>query len=409
MADEDDIIPGFVKPEIVDRIVKGEVTAKDVAVLRDSFATKPKERASFVEALSNNLSDDAIHKLNSMVMREANNLLPPDDPNFQCRTADTKIFQELLQVEAERSGMKGAFNDKGEYVAPKISPAIEDHYATLADKGGFYEKRAALSGDAVEVRTAKSVGFMLDAPLARKTEYYNKLSPDTQYVLEDQIRNKEPLSSKPKHTEIVKSDSLTPAELETKTNDITKVFLQPLANTIIAQSLKNLEGKEFSIDAEHKEKITKILSETLQQMPAEDLAKHKAELIGSISQELEKKQTTLSKVTHAFNKSSSYHISTENVKKLAEKVTTQYKAPEKEQPIKDIITQKPIQIPSPKKENDQSKSKNSIKDRITAKVASMRNTLNNIAPAAKQVNAVRNAALGKTTNRKQGKDEGRGR
>ncbi|WP_341789789.1 DUF5410 family protein [Rickettsia endosymbiont of Polydrusus tereticollis] len=404
MADEDDIIPGFVKPEIVDRIVKGEVTPSDVAVLRDSFATKPKERASFVEALNNNLSDDALHKLNSMVMREAHNLLPPDDPNFQCRTADTKIFQELLQVEAERSGMKGTFNDKGEYIAPKISPAIEDHYATLADKGGFYEKRATLSEDTIEARTAKSAGFMLDAPLARKTEHYNKLPPEQQYVLEDQIRNKEPLSSKPKHVEIgVKSDSLTPAELETKVNNITKVFVQPLANTIIEQSLKNLEGKEFSIDAEHKEKITKALSKSLQGMPVEDLAKHKAELIGSISQELEKKQTTLSKVTHAFNKSSSYHISTENIEKIAEKVTKQYKAPEKEQPIKDIIAQKPIQMPSYEKEKDQSKSKNSIKEKIDEKVGHMRNTLNSIAPAIKKVNAIRKLML------KQGKDEGRGR
>ncbi|ARD86794.1 hypothetical protein A3306_06610 [Rickettsia bellii] len=46
--------------------------------------------------------------------------------------------------------MKAEFDKEGNFIPPKLSSAIEDHYATLADKGGFYDKRSGLSSDPKE-------------------------------------------------------------------------------------------------------------------------------------------------------------------------------------------------------------------------------------------------------------------
>lgn len=101
MADSpNEMTKGYVKEDVLERIVKGEVTKEDVATLSSSFESNPKERVEFVKELGNNVTPYALHKLNSMVMQQADTLLQKEDPNFQCRTAETKIFQELLQLEA---------------------------------------------------------------------------------------------------------------------------------------------------------------------------------------------------------------------------------------------------------------------------------------------------------------------
>ena len=68
-------------------------------------------------------------------MEDANKLMPDNDPNFVCCTHNSKVFQEILLLEAKRSGMRAKFNDKGELQfldVKDITQAILDYY--------FYKK-----------------------------------------------------------------------------------------------------------------------------------------------------------------------------------------------------------------------------------------------------------------------------
>ena len=102
---------------------------------------KQKQREAFISLLDKKLNKEQLHKLNQAIMENANELMPDNDPNFVCRTPNNKVFQEILLLEAKRSGMKAKFNDKGELQSldvKDITQEILDHYRVLQEK--FYPK-----------------------------------------------------------------------------------------------------------------------------------------------------------------------------------------------------------------------------------------------------------------------------
>lgn len=404
-----EITKGYVNEDVLERIVKGEPTKEDVATLSSSFESNPKERTEFVKNLGDNLTPNALHKLNSMVMQQADRLSQETDPNFQCRIAETKIFQELLQLEAEKTGMKAEFDKDGNFLPPKLSPAIEDHYATLADKGGFYDKCSGLSSDPKETRIAKSVGFMLDAPLARNTEHYKNLPPQEQYGLEDKLRDirvnklNDKTPAPPQHKTDkemgINETKLTDKEVREKVSKIGKPFSKSITNNIVDATLKNLENEKFKLDEEHKTKITEALSESLQNIPASKLAENKEEIINNLAKDLKEKQTMVSKAAHALPGKSSYHISTENVKKIANNISEKYQ--ENKPPESAIIKSTPP-VTSKNEEQSNSKKKSFIKE----KVSHMKDTFGKAVIATKNINQLR-TTLSKSV--KVNKDQDRGR
>ncbi|MGX6959708.1 MAG: DUF5410 family protein [Rickettsia endosymbiont of Pentastiridius leporinus] len=402
-----EITKGYIKEDVIERIVKGEPPKEDVAALSSSFESNPKERTEFVKELGNNLDPNALHKLNSMVMQQADSLIQNEDPNFQCRIAETKIFQELLQLEAEKTGMKAEFDKEGKFIPPKLSPAIEDHYATLAQKDGFYDKRANLSNDPKEARIAKSVGFMLDAPLARNSDHYKNLPPQTQYSLENELKDIRENSNsviKPEHKTDkemgIEQKSLSPQEVQEKVSKIGEAF-RPSTNSIINDTIKNLENEKFKLDDEHKNKITSVLSEAFKNVPASKLLENKEEIINNITKDLKEKQTAFSKAAHALPGSSSYHISTENAKKVADDITQKYQ--KEKQPENTIVKPSAPNIGQDKEQsNDKGKKKNFLQE----KVSHMRDTFGKVVIATKNVREFR-ATVSKSV--KTNKDQGIGR
>lgn len=402
----DEITKGYVKEEILERIVKGEPTLQDLKDLGHSFATNPKERVEFVKELGNNLTPDTLHKLNSTIMKHADDITDKKDPDLVYRLNTDPIYKDLLILEAEKSGMKAEFDEKGNFIPPKLSSAIEDHYATLADKGGFYDKHAALSEDAQEIRIAKSVGFLLDAPLARNTEHYNNLSSKDQFSLEAQLRDlrtkklDNKTSTPPQHKTYeemgITETKLEDKEVQEKISKIKKAFSRPLINDIIDTTLQKLGSEKFTVDVEHKNKITAALSESLQNIPHEKLLENKEEIINNITKDLKEKQTALSKAAHALPGSSSCHISTENAKQVANDIAAKY--PQNKQPENAIIKSSAPQD----KEQTTDKKKNFLQE----KVSHMRKAFSNVVVAAKNVKQF-HSTLNKSI--KNNKDQGQGR
>ncbi|CAK6515128.1 MAG: Type I site-specific deoxyribonuclease [Rickettsia helvetica] len=129
-----------------------------------STASKQKQREAFISFLDKKLNKEQLHKLNQAIMENANEFMPDNDPNFVCRTPNNKVFQEILLLEAKRSGMKAKFNAKGELQSldiKDITQEILDHYRILQEK--FYPKRDPK--DLVDSRIAQSVNFLLYTPL----------------------------------------------------------------------------------------------------------------------------------------------------------------------------------------------------------------------------------------------------
>ncbi|HJD66947.1 MAG TPA: DUF5410 domain-containing protein [Rickettsia endosymbiont of Bembidion lapponicum] len=271
-----EITKGYVNEDVLERIVKGEPTLQDLKGLSDSFAsnTYKEERIQFVKDLKENLTPDALHKLNSAIMKNADEItVDGKDPNLVYRTSGDTIYKELLQAEAEKTGMKVDFGENNKIILSKLSPAIEDHYATLSEKGGFYDKRANLSkGDSIESRIAKSVGFLIDSPLAKESEQHKKLytsglSGQEIGGIEDAYKdarnelNNEALPQHKTYEEMgIEEVKLTDKEVREKVSKIGKPFSKSIANNIIDATLKNLESENFKLDEEHKTKITAALS-----------------------------------------------------------------------------------------------------------------------------------------------------
>ena len=129
--------------------------------MQQAFSTesKQKQREAFISLLDKKLNKEQLHKLNQAIMENANELMPD------------KVFQEILLLEAKRSGMKAKFNDKGELQSldvKDITQEILDHYRILQEK--FYPKRD--SKDLIDSRIAQNINFLLYAPLFRESDIY---------------------------------------------------------------------------------------------------------------------------------------------------------------------------------------------------------------------------------------------
>ncbi len=101
-----------------------------------STASKQKQREAFISLLDKKLNKEQLHKLNQAIMENANELMPDNDPNFVCRTPNNKVFQEILLLEAKRSGMKAKFNDKGELQSLDVKDITQEILYTIV----FYKK-----------------------------------------------------------------------------------------------------------------------------------------------------------------------------------------------------------------------------------------------------------------------------
>ncbi|AFC71356.1 DUF5410 domain-containing protein [Rickettsia australis] len=285
-----------------------------------STASKQKQREAFISVLDKKLNKEQLHKLNQAIMENANELMPDNDPNFVCRTPNNKVFQEILLLEAKRSGMKAKFNDKGELQSldvKDITQEILDHYRILQEK--FYHKRN--SKDLIDSRIAQSINFLLYAPLFRESDIYIKLglkSAEIEREIQDPNGKyvKQLVDAK-----IVTNINLNTKEnLENKTNEEeTKI------SSIIEKAITKLEkDKKVSIEDKKREDIKKHLSKSLEGVSDYILTFKKNDLVDIIHQELDKRQTWWSKIVNYIS-IKSYSISKENLEKIGKIINSEIK------------------------------------------------------------------------------------
>ncbi|ARD86793.1 hypothetical protein A3306_06605 [Rickettsia bellii] len=197
----------------------------------------------------------------------------------------------------------------------------------------------------------------------------------------------------------INETKLTDKEAQEKISKIGKPFSKLLTNNIVDATLKNLESENFKLDEEHKTKITAALSESLEKISFSELSTNKTEIINNLTKDLKEKQTMVSKAAHALPGKSSYHISTENVKKIANNIGKKYQ--ENKPPESAIIKSTPP-VTSKNEEQSNSKKKSFIKE----KVSHMKDTFGKAVIATKNINQLR-TTLSKSV--KVNKDQDRGR
>ncbi|GAA5252721.1 DUF5410 family protein [Candidatus Rickettsia kedanie] len=78
-----------------------------------SIASKQKQRKTFISLLDTGLNPEQLHKLGQAIMKNADELMPDDDPNFVCRTPNNKVFQEILFLVAKRHNFAVEVDKKG--------------------------------------------------------------------------------------------------------------------------------------------------------------------------------------------------------------------------------------------------------------------------------------------------------
>ncbi|HJD60454.1 MAG TPA: DUF5410 domain-containing protein [Rickettsia endosymbiont of Omalisus fontisbellaquei] len=286
-----------------------------------STASKQKQREAFISFLDKKLNKEQLHKLNQAIMENANELMPDNDPNFVCRTPNNKVFQEILLLEAKRSGMKAKFNAKGELQpldVKDITQEILDHYRILQEK--FYPKRDYK--DLVDSRIAQSINFLLYAPLFRESEIYAKLGLKSAEI-EQKIQDP--------NGKYVKQ--LVDAKIGTSTHFNTKENLENKANeekdtkisSIIEKAIITLEkDKKVNIEDKRRGEIKRHLSKSLEGASDYILTFKKNDLVDVIYQGLHKRQTWWSKIVNYIG-IKSYFISKENLKKIGKTINSEIK------------------------------------------------------------------------------------
>lgn len=245
-------------------------------------------------------------------MENANELMPDNDPNFVCRTPNNKVFQEILLLEAKRSGMKAKFNDKGELQAldvKDITQEILDHYRILQEK--FYSKRD--SKDLIDSRIAQSINFILYAPLFRESDIYTKLGLKSAEI-EREIQDPNGKYAK----------QLVDVKIGTNINFNTKENLENKAHegketkisSIIEKAITKLKkDKKVNIEDKRQGEIKRHLSKSLEGASDYILTFKKNDLVDVIYQGLDKGQTWWSKIVNYIG-IKSYSISKENLEKI---------------------------------------------------------------------------------------------
>ncbi|QCS24181.1 hypothetical protein FEC77_02930 [Rickettsia parkeri] len=277
-----------------------------------STASKQKQREAFISLLDKKLNKEQLHKLNQAIMENANELMPDNDPNFVCRTPNNKVFQEILLLEAKRSGMKAKFNDKGELQSldvKDITQEILDHYRILQEK--FYSKRD--SKDLIDSRIAQSINFLLYAPLFRESDIYKKLGLKSAEI-EREIQDPNGKYAK----------QLVDAKIGTNINFNTKENLENKAHegketkisSIIEKAITKLKkDKKVNIEDKRQGEIKRHLSKSLEGASDYILTFKKNDLVDVIYQGLDKGQTWWSKIVNYIG-IKSYSISKENLEKI---------------------------------------------------------------------------------------------
>jgi len=295
--------------------------------MQQAFNTdsKKKQRESFVDILDNKLNDKQLHKLNNAIMENANELMPANDSAFLCRTSNNKIFQELLLLEAKRSGMKAKFNTKGELQPlsiKDISQEILNHYSILIQK--FYPHRSSV--DSLNISIAKSINFLLYAPLFRESEIYEKLglkvaeiehemqNPDGKYI--KNLAEEKIIDDAYDHNSHKVLDESNPSKTH-KDNQKDKIF------SIIDESIEKLEkSKKVIVKAWQLEKIKRHISKFLEEFSFDTLASKKKDLVDIIHQELYKNQSKWSKLANSLGISKSYGISGESLEQIGAEINS---------------------------------------------------------------------------------------
>ncbi|WP_064428791.1 DUF5410 domain-containing protein [Rickettsia sp. Tenjiku01] len=286
-----------------------------------STASKQKQREAFISLLDKKLNKEQLHKLNQVIMENANELMPDNDPNFVCRTPNNKVFQEILLLEAKRSGMKAKFNDKGELQSldvKDITQGILDHYRILQEK--FYPKRD--SKDLIDSRIAQSINFLLYAPLFRESDIYTKLGLKSAEI-EREIQDPNGKYAK----------QLVDAKIGTNINFNTKENLENKAHegketkisSIIEKAITKLKkDKKVNIEDKRQGEIKRHLSKSLEGASDYILTFKKNDLVDVIYQGLDKGQNWWSKIVNYIG-IKSYSISKENLEKIGTIINSEMK------------------------------------------------------------------------------------
>ncbi|AAU03831.1 DUF5410 domain-containing protein [Rickettsia typhi] len=286
-----------------------------------STASKQKQREAFINILDTKLNKEQLHQLNQTIMQNADELMPDNDPNFVCRTTNNKVFQEILLLEAKRSGMQARFSDTGSLQSldiKDITPEILDHYRVLQEK--FYSKRN--SKDSIDSRIAQSINFLLYAPLFRESDIYKKLGLKSAEI-EREIQD--PNGKYVKQLLDAKIGSYTHLYMEVKENNVHAGKEIEIASIIEKVMLKFEQDKKISLEGKRRDEITKYLSKSLEGASDYVLTFKKNDLVDVIYQGLDKGQTLWSKlVNHIGIKS--YSISKENIKVVAQIINNKIKS-----------------------------------------------------------------------------------
>ncbi|ADE29885.1 DUF5410 domain-containing protein [Rickettsia prowazekii] len=284
-----------------------------------STASKQKQREAFINILDTKLDKEQLHKLNQTIMKNANELMPDNDPNFVCRTSNNKVFQEILLLEAKRSGMQARFSDTGALQSldiKDITPEILDHYRVLQEK--FYLKRN--SKDSVDSRIAQSINFLLYAPLFRESDIYKKLGLKSAEI-EREIQD--PNGKYVQQLIDAKIGSNIPFHMQKNNVNEGKEIER---TAIIEKAITKFEqDKKFSFEGKKRDEITKYLSKSLEGASDYILTFKKNELVDVIYQGLDKGQTLWSKVANYIG-IKSYSISKENLKSVAKIINDKIKS-----------------------------------------------------------------------------------
>lgn len=294
-----------------EEVKNAEVGPEILKKLKNEFASKQVNREDFIKLVDKEITKEQLHKLNKAVMENAINLMHPNDPNFVCRTSDTKVFQQLLLLEAKRCGMKAKF--KGSELQPlnkkDIPQEIIDHYVVLAKK--FYPQRD--SKDSFNSRTAQSINFLLYAPLFREEEAYKKLKPEIQLYKEAEISSPTGKYVQSLAQEkIAESFDLKASHQHNEKRDVVE------KNSIINDAISKLEKEKGLVVKENQRaKIKRSLSKL------ENISYDKG-LVDILHQELYKRQSKWSKLANYIG-IKTYRISKESLEKIGETINSKTK------------------------------------------------------------------------------------
>lgn len=297
MAENQDLIT----PELINRIASGQTTLDDLEALKQRFAVDSEtlSRKEFVAVLGEKLSDDALHKFNSQVMKHSEDLAVPPDTKFMYRTTNMKFFQEMLVLEAKREGMRVELGPNGvteNTMLSSIPPKILELYAIL--NGTLHEKFKDDVNNKDKDVMAEVMSWVLTSSLARESEYYKKADQTEQQRIELEIINSEKdktrkslqnqnILDQVKKSTVVEPTIVKPAveTIQQTTSAILDSYNSTLKSLeIIKKSLDSL-GSNIRTSPEGKT-VTLALFESLKQVPHEDLENNEQAIIKFLSKTL---------------------------------------------------------------------------------------------------------------------------